>query len=296
MSIKELESRYFGRDKTKRYMLEVYRECVDKIITANVLFELTQKHLEREEHTQGHSCQECLVLNILADSCTDSLYLHLRVLFSKQEPDMAYSFLNDVTKLKFVDFEEYFKNKYTYDFKESALVDTLTDTAEGNLGRISRLYLARIEPYQKFAFHQQENETHYKVSSQHTNLGGLKIIKNTRKKKYRQDISAARDMLEAFSQVVHEISKLACMHDYRQTYLVTKLAESIINLVDIETLPGERSRIIQSTKDNTSDIVHIFECGSGLNRHNQLVFMQIHKIMQARETSVDDWSRESVMP
>ena len=277
-----LNDSFFGRDTTKRYVMRVYSDCLEKIILVNTINELWVRDEAHHNHVEGVGCSKCDVFSQVSYSCTDSLFLHLRLLFSREEPLLASDFLNTLSGIDKDDITVYFKMRYDYALSEAEFknLQQVIDSADSAVGKISKIYIKRIEPYQSYVFHQQVNGRHYKVASSAIKGGsGLKIINNIKSDKFKRDLVSARDILVEFSEVLHHYKKTFCVYQNNTKINVDNYVAEITKLINACVQKDEIDQIVKVTTSHVDNLVHALECSDGLKNHNTLTSIALKRHM-----------------
>lgn len=281
MKIEEINNKYFGSERTHRYLIDVFSECVEKLIVVNVLIEVWMQTNGAHKHDNGRVCNQCKLFYQICFSCIDSLFLHLRLLFSRQEINLANAFLTDLKELITDDFTEYYDSQYNHTLSEDEKksLDQLFELATDNLPKISDLYMKRVEPYQAFAFHQPEDGKYYKVTTAHRKGEGIKYVTHTRKGKFKRDLEAAKVMLDLIADVIHAYIRLSSSWYHAQNIYPQNYVKETIALLGVESVSDDiTSEIINNATKHTEKMVHLLECSGGLNSHNGLIFKKIQSV------------------
>lgn len=282
MKIQEINDRFFGEEKTNRYIMHIYRECVDKLIITNTLVEIWSRTKGAHEHVRGKNCVQCAVFFQIYHSCVDSLFLHLRLLFSREEPYLAYALLKSIRELDIEDFNLYYSTQYKHVLinEEIKATKPLFTLATENLSKLAELYMKRVEPYQSFAFHQPYNGKYYKVNTTHEKGEGIKFVTHIKKQKFKRDLSTAKDMLDLIAEVIHLYLKLSSKHFHIFTIYPQNYTKEIIALLGVELSETVTNELIDDTFKRTEKMIHVLECSGGLNIHNSLVHKQVSYAMK----------------
>lgn len=280
MKIKVINDQYFGSERTHRYVMHVYRECVEKLIVTNTLVEVWSRTKGAHKHAKGSNCSQCSIFFQIYHSCADSLFLHLRLLFSKEEPHLANALLGLIKELSIKDFEDYYMKQYDHQLtsQEVAAIEPLFSLTARNLPKLNQLYIKRIEPYQSFAFHQPDNGKYYKVQTVHKKGEGIKFITHTRKQKFKRDLAAAKDMLNLLADVIHAYLKLSSKYFHIPAIYPQNSIDEIANLLGVDIDEKTLEDLRNDARKHTEKMVHILECGGGLNSHNRLLFERIKTV------------------
>lgn len=282
MTVKEINEKFFGDEKTHRYLLDVYRECAEKLIVANVLVEVWAKTKAGHGHVKGRNCNTCAVFFQIYFSCADSIFLHLRLLFSRQEPTLANAFLESVGELNIGDFEAYYYDKYDHKVSEDEqkVIEPLFPLAKDNLLKISSLYLKRVEPYQAFVFHQPKDGKYYKVTTSQRAEEGMKYVTHTLSRKFKHDLRPAKEMLDLLADVIHMYLKVSSKYYHVLKIYPQNYVKEMVWILGVEQV-GEKTinDMVNNAIKNTEKMIHILECSGGLNSHNGLVFSKINSAL-----------------
>ena len=285
--VEDINVMFFGDEKTHRYLLDVYRECVEKFIVANVLVEVWARTKAGHEHVKGRNCNKCAVFFQIYYSCVDSMFLHLRLLFSKKEPALASSFLESVMALEMEDFRKYYDDKYDHEInkEEQNVIAPLFTLADDKAQKISELYLKRVEPYQSFAFHQPKDGKYYKVTKSERADEGMRFVTHTLEKKFKRDLQPAKEMLELIAEVIHLYLRLSSKYYHVLKIYPKNYVEEMVAILGVESV-GEKtiSEMITNATIATEKLIHLLECSGGLNSHNGLL---VAKLQSALRSSSD---------
>lgn len=287
MTVEGINEKFFGDEKTRRYLLDVYRECVEKLIVANVLVEVWAKTKSGHGHTKGRNCNTCAVFFQIYFSCVDSMFLHLRLLFSRQEPALADSFLKSVKGLVMDDYRSYYDAKYEYEINEveQKVIEPLFPLTKDNLSKISTLYLKRIEPYQAFAFHQPKDGKYYKVTTGERAEEGMKYVTYTLSRKFKHDLRPAKEMLELLAEVIHLYLKVSSKYYHVLKIYPQNYVKEMVWILGVEQVGDEAiDNMIANATKNTEKMIHVIECSGGLNSHNGLIFKKIELAQRTNGT------------
>jgi hypothetical protein len=287
MRIETINEKYFGDKKTHRYLLDVYRECVEKLITVNVLIEVWAGTKGAHEHTKGRNCSACTVFYQVCFSCIDSLFLHLRMLFSREEYGLADSFLNEVKELSVDDFKSYYKTKYEHEVSEAEqkTIEPLFALARDSLLKISSLYFKRVEPYQAFVFHQPEGGEYYNVTIKRQKGEGINYVTHVKKGKFKRDLQAAKEMLDLAAEVIHLYLKFSSKYYHTLDIYPRTYVKEIVALLGVEQVGKEAiDDIAINATIHSKQMVHVLECSGGLKSHNGL---EVAKIKSAQRASCE---------
>lgn len=277
LKLAEINANFFGKENTNRYLLDVFRECIEKLIISNVLIEVWAGTKRHHEHTKGTNCSFCLMFYQIYYSGIDSLFLHLRLLFSGKEPLLASAFLDSVLDLTIKDFEDYYRKEYEYSLTKAdkSLVKSLLSNVQKTKDDLSELYLKRVHPYQSFAFHQPVDGRYYTVTTKTEGREGIKVVTHTKNSKFRRDLRSAKEMLDLLSDVIHPYLKVS------STYYHTLKIDPKSYVYDISDLLGVKldDKLLKNAITNatlhTEKMIHILDCSGGLKSHNGLVFQKI---------------------
>lgn len=277
MTIQEINERFFGKEKTNRYIMHIYRDCVEKLIITNTLVEVWARTKGVHEHVKGRNCNQCAVFFQIYHSCADSLFLHLRLLFSREEPYLADTLLKSIKELDIEDFKAYYNTQYEHVLinEEIEAIKPLFTLTEENLSKLAELYMKRVEPYQSFAFHQPHDGKYYKVNTTRKKGEGIKFVTHTKKQKFKRDLAAAKDMLDLLAEVIHLYLKLSSRYFHIFTIYPQNYIKEIAALLGVELDETVVNDLINDAVKRTEKMVHILECSGGLNSHNGLEFAKV---------------------
>lgn len=277
LKLAKINANFFGKEKTNRYLLDVFKECIEKLIITNVLIEVWAGTKRHHEHTQGKNCNFCLVFYQIYYSCIDSLFLHIRLLFSGKEPLLATAFLDSLTDLSIKDFEDYYRKEYDYTLKEAdkSLIQELLLSVQATKDSLSKLYLKRVEPYQSFAFHQPVDGIYYSVKTTTEGREGVKVVTHTKNSKFRRDLRSAKEMLDLLSDIIHPYLKVSSTYYHTLKLDPKSYVFEICNLLGVEMEKKSLDNAITNATIHTEKMIHILECSGGLKSHNGLVFKKI---------------------
>lgn len=282
--VEEINSMFFGDERTHRYLLDVYRECVEKFIVANVLVEVWARTKAGHEHIKGRNCNTCAVFFQIYYSCVDSTFLHLRLLFSRKEPALASSFLESVKALEMKDFKKYYDAKYDHKINkdEQKVIEPLFVLAEDNTQKISDLYLKRVEPYQAFAFHQPKDGKYYKVTTSERADEGMRFVTHTLEKKFKRDLQPAKEMLELIADVIHLYLRLSSKYYHVLKIYPKNYVDEMVSILGVESV-GEKtiSEMINNATIATEKLIHLLECSGGLDSHNGLLVAKLQSALRS---------------
>lgn len=282
LKVQEINDTFFGEEKTNRYIVHIYRECIDKLIITNTLVEVWSRTKGAHEHARGNNCVHCAVFFQIYNSCADSLFLHLRLLFSREEPCLADALLRSIGKLDIEDFKSYYITQYEHvliDEEIKSIKPLFTLTAQ-NLSKLSELYMKRIEPYQSFAFHQPHNGKYYKVNTTQSKGEGIKFVTHTKNQKFKRDLAAAKNMLDLIAEVIHLYLKASSKYFHIFTIYPQNYIREISALLGVELSETVTNELTEDTVKRTKKMIHVLECGGGLNAHNGLVHGQVSHAMK----------------
>ncbi len=277
LKLQKINQEFFGKERTNRYVMNIYRECVDKLITTNTLIEVWSRTKGAHEHINGRNCNQCDMFFQIYHSCTDSLFLHMRLLFSKEEPYLADAFLKTINNLNIDDFKSYYSTKYQHNLipEEIGVIKPLPILAGENLSKISALYMKRIEPYQNFAFHQPSNGKYYKVDTTRQNGEGIKFVTHSRRQKFKRDLAAVKEMLDLFTEVIHSYLRLSSTYFHVLKVFPENYAKEMSTFIGVELSESVMSDIVNDITKHTGKMIHMLECGDGLSSHNKLEYIKI---------------------
>lgn len=281
IKIETINERFFGSKKTNRYLVDVYKECAEKLITTNTLLEVWGRTKGAHAHERGKNCNHCAVFFQIYYSCVDSLFLHLRLLLSKEEPFLADDFLKSVKDLSVKDFKSYYQTKYEHSVTkdEEEVIKPLFALVNTNLNKLTELYRKRIEPYQAYAFHSPENGKYYKVNTSVKKGEGIKFVTHKKQPKFKRDLSAAKEMLNLIGKVFHDYLKLTSSYYHVNKIYTENYIKEIISLLGVELNEKDLDDLVKSTAQHTKEIVHVLECSSGLSSHNGLQSIKIKRAL-----------------
>lgn len=284
MNIEEINKEFFGNENTHRYLMDVYRECIEKLIVANTMVDVWARTKGTHTHLGKSNCVLCTVFFQIYFSCVDSLFLHLRLLFSRKELGLADSFLSKVKDLNESNFISYYTNTYSHSVTpdERELIKPLFKLADDNLTKVSELYIKRIEPYQLFVFHRPEDGKYYKVTTTRKSGEGLKRVSHIKKNKFKRDLVCAKEMLDLLGEVIHSYLKLTSKFYYTSKICPEDYVKEVIVVFGVEVEEKAKGEIIDSATKHTKSMVHVLECGSALNSHNQLMWAKLDRHNDSR--------------
>ena len=201
--IAKINNDYFGDVREKRYLMEVYKDCLEKLITCGVVNELyiIKRKSKEHNHTGQGLCQSCISMSVIRDSMFDALVLSLRLLFSNKHKRLARDFLKAVAKLDRNDFESYFEQKYDYRISDKELDEVSIITSKSNDAKknINSVYVESLNPYQSNVFHQSKDGLHYDVKHTEGEFFGMRSNMYTRSVKFERNLKPYRNMLGAVS-------------------------------------------------------------------------------------------------
>ena len=278
MKVEEINTKFFGDEKTHRYLLDVYRECVEKLIVANILVEVWAKTKAGHGHVKGRNCSTCAVFFQIYYSCVDSMYLHLRLLFSRKEPVLANAFLESVRDLNVEDYSSYYYSKYEHNINEDEkkVIEPIFSLAKDNLSKISDLYLKRVHSYQTFAFHQPKDGKYYKVTTGQRSDEGMTYVTHTLSLKFKHDLRPAKEMLDLLAEVIHLYLKVSSKYYHVLKINPENYVKEMVWILGVEEVGDKAIKgMITNAKAHTEDMIHLLECSGGLNSHNGLVFSKV---------------------
>lgn len=282
--IKSIREEYFGKDRERRYILQVYKICVEKLIVSNLITELLIANTNQHDHTNKVLCRACKTMFELRDSCFDSLYLHLRLLFAKGNKKLAHQFLSEVSNLTLNDYMEYFLESYSYALsaQNKGKLGKLSQQSKDALATIEKLYKESIGPYQMNAFHQADDGVHYDVKHEVGDWFGLPSNIYTRSSRFSRNPKPVREMLGVLVTVLHDFMRMTGIHYYLDEVKVEPIARDSIGLFNIRIDEATISKSIAEMDSSLKDHLHILDCGDGLSLHNQLQFLMIQKSRAAK--------------
>lgn len=268
---------FFGTKKTNRYLIDVYRECIEKLIVANVLIEVWAGTKRHHKHTVGKNCNFCAVFYQIYYSCIDSLYLHIRLLFSEKEPLLAASFLKAVMGLNIQDFEKHYNEKYGYKLSKTdkKAIASLLSSAPTAQADLSKLYLKRVEPYQSFSFHHPDDGKYYAVKTTTESHEGVRVVTHTKSSKFSRDLRAAKEMLDLFGSIVRQYLKVSSTYFHALKIYPESYVLETCKLLGVQLDEKALSTVVLNAEKNTEGMIHVLECSGGLHSHNGLVFAKI---------------------
>lgn len=280
LAIQSINNKFLGDNKTNRYLLDIYRETVEKLIVTNVLVEVWAHTKRNHTHTRGSNCSKCAVFLQIYHSCVDSVFLHLRLLFSMKEPFLADKFLIAINSLTIDDFEAYYLSKYdcvlTPNDKRS--IKSLIDASLLVKPKLETLYIKRIEPYQSYVFHQQADGSYYTVNTRTEAQEGMKVVIHSKNTKFSRDLRSAKEMLDLLGGIVHQYLKVSSTYFHTLKLNPKSYVTEISELLGVELDKKTLSNVILNAEKNTEDMVHLLECSGGLKSHNGLVFAKIDSL------------------
>lgn len=273
----KIREKYFGGERDTRYILKVYRDCLEKLILSAIVTELFTINATRHTHPKNTLCRKCDILLQVSDSCYDSLYLHLRLLFSMNHKKLAHTFLEDVASLKEKDFRDYFARVHGCTLSSESIneMTTVATEATKTLAKIKKLYTKHISRYQTEVFHQSKSGRHYNVEHKVEDSDGFPINIYVRSSKFTRNPKAASDMLGLLSSCVHDYMRLTGTYYHMNTIKPEDSIKDISDLFNIEYDQSEVDKMIKLISDDLNDHIHLLECGDGLRIHNQLQFMMM---------------------
>jgi hypothetical protein len=285
LKIETINENFFGKEKTNRYIMDVYRECVEKLIITNTLIEVWARTKGAHEHTKGRNCSQCALYYQIYHSCTDSLFLHIRLLFSRKEPFLAEAFLNSINDLTVEDFKKYYDTKYehTLNTAEIEAINELFVLAKTNLAELKSLYMKRIESYQSFAFHQPDDGKYYKVTTTQKKHQGIKFVKYDKRQKFKRDLASAKEMLDLFGDIIHAYLKLTSTYFHVLNLYPKNYVKEVTELLGVELDAKTQNDMENDVITHTEKMVHVLECSDGLNSHNGLEFVKIKSALAKRQ-------------
>lgn len=283
--IEQINEDFFGKEKTHRYLLDIYRECAEKLLISHTLADAWLRTKGAHEHTPGRNCNQCVLFFQIYDSCVDSLFLHLRLLFSREESNLADSFLKAVEDLTLDDFKAYYSINYEYDLTSNELntIKPLPTLAGNTIPKLSKLYIKRIEPYQSYAFHRPKDGRYYEVTTTRTDGEGIKYVTHNLKSKFKKDLWAATQMLNLLSDVIHMYLKVSSTYYHTLKIYPQNYPKEILSLIGVEVGEEVLSIMLKNITQHTKKMVHLLECSGGLNSHHGLIFKKLTRARSKEE-------------
>ena len=284
--ISKINEQYFGDIREKRYLMEVYRDCLEKLITCGLINELYILRLKDHDHSGQGLCQSCSNLRVIRDSSFDALVLNLRLLFSPNHKRLASDFLKATSRLNDQDFVDYFKVAYDYDVSVDE-ISNLTGIAEASSEaseRINTLYVDKLNPYQSNIFHQSSSGRHYQIEHTEGEFLGMKSNIYKRSVKFERNLKNFRDMLGQFAKIVHNYMRFTTSSKFlREIYIDQYILEGI-GLFNLNIQDSDSERIRDQIKDDLEEHLHVLVCGDGSSKHNYLSSLRIEKYYKERDT------------
>ena len=286
----KINNDYFGEVREKRYLMEVYRDCLEKLITCGVINELYILQRKDHDHSGQGLCQSCTNLKVIRDSMFDALILNLRLLFSVNHKRLAHDFLKSVARLDRKDFESYFKQKYDYDISEKELDDVCTIAHNSNNAKekINSVYVARLNPYQSNVFHQSNDGLHYDVEHTEGEFFGMKSNMYKRSVKFERNLKHYRDMLGELAAVIHDFTRYTTSSKFFREIYIDRYILDCIDLFNITVDEAARENMRELITNDLEEHLHVLKCGEGQAKHNYLAGLRIERLLKERDAKKVD--------
>jgi len=285
--ITKINNDYFGEVREKRYLMEVYRDCLEKLITCGVVNELyiIKRKSKEHDHTGQGLCQSCIGMGVIRDSMFDALVLSLRLLFSENHKRLARDFLKAVAKLDRRDFESYFKQKYDYQISNKELDDVSIIASKSNDAKknINSVYVEHLNPYQSNVFHQSNNGLHYDVKHTEGEFFGMKSNMYTRSVKFERNLKPYRNMLGELASVIHDFTRYTTSSKFFREIYIDQYISDCIDLFSISIDEVAKENMRDLIKSSLEDHLHVLVCGDGMAKHNYLAGLRIQKLQNERD-------------
>ena len=286
----KINNDYFGEVREKRYLMEVYRDCLEKLITCGVVNELYILRLKDHDHSGQGLCQSCTNMSVIRESMFDALILNLRLLFSVKHKRLAHDFVKSVAKLDREDFKTYFNQKYDYDIsdKELDVISVIAVNGNNAKEKINGIYTERLNPYQENVFHQSNSGLHYEVEHTVGEFFGMKSNVYKRSVKFERNLKHYRDMLGELASVIHDFTRYTTSSKFFREIYIDRYILDCIDLFSISVDEATKEDIRNLIASDLEDHLHVLKCGEGMSKHNYLTGLRIERRLKEQEARKAD--------
>lgn len=277
MSLTVINSKYFGKDPSKQYLITVVRKATEKLTALELALrmhdEILKNHICLNTDTVVADCSYCNLLYILVDAYMDAVFLSARLIFSNNHSTLAADFIVDIKALKDDDIKAYYEEKYDYKFMDaSALIDLQKLAA--SIEKELVLKYRSIDSYQKYKFHQPANQVIADVATKlEKSEGGFTLKSINRKPKQPNSTNDILDMLVSLSDLMHRYTHLASLPCVQWKVPTERMAIATEKLFGVQIGDEKMEDIVAETETFIEPINEMLSCGAGL-RNNNILFMQ----------------------
>lgn len=277
MSLAVINSKYFGKDPSKQYLITAVRKATEKLIALELVLrmhdEILKNHICLNTDTVIADCSYCNLLYVLVDAYMDAVFLSARLIFSNNHSTLAADFIVDIKALKDDDIKVYYEEKYDHKIMDmSALLD-LQKLAASTEKELVLKYKS-IDSYQKYKFHQPASQVVADVSTRLEKGEGGFTLKSVKKApKQPNSTNDVLDMLIGLSGLMHRYTHLASLPCVQWSVPVERMAIATEKLFGVRIEEEKMSSIVAETEVFIKPINEMLNCGAGL-RYSNILFMQ----------------------
>ena len=282
MKVKSINDTYFGKDPTKRYLVRSIRKAAENLVATELSLrfydEIKAKHTCPNNERVVASCAYCDNYNILLDAYLDAAYLSARLIFSKGHKALAGDFITDILALDKCCIEQYYFDKYDYEFTDNGELKELHELAN-SVAKVIKTKYKTIENYQTYKFHQPTDQVVADTATKVQNFGGYKLNVTEKKSKQTSNTKDLLDMLVSLSGLIDRYSHLVSLPNIQWQIPIKRTVEATKLLFSIDVDKEKEEKIIAETEKFIEPINKMLNCGTGLKNHNALQFQKIKKAL-----------------
>lgn len=278
MKIQDINEKYFGKDPSKRYLVNAFRECAENLVATEIALrlhdEIKSKHTCPNNNKTIASCAYCGSYNTIVGAYLDAAYLSARMVFAQKHSALASEFISDVQAFDECCIEQYYGDVYEFKFTDTGELQELQKLAKTVAKHIKTKYKT-IENYQTYKFHQPPDQVVSTVTKKVRDLGGYKL--NVTEKKPRQ-LNSTKDLLDMLidlANLIDRYSHLVSLPNINWQIPVERTVKATVLLFSVNLEQEKEKRIISETEEFIKPINKMLNCGRGLKNHNNLQLQKI---------------------